>query len=411
MSLARNIRTLDSLKIPGFRGLFLCQLGQWAPGNMQMIAQSLLLYRLTDSPMILGIVSLINAVPQMAISLFAGVWADRFVKKNIILITQGITTFSYVIVAVALSIGYLGPEHPGSWWIVLIAAMIQSIAMAAMTPARQAILVELVGRDKLMNATAINTIGMSLFQIIVPLGGGVLIDTIGFTTVYYIMTGISLTGVLFAGFIPAIKPKASAGTQNLIVNIYDGLKYSWHNPSILFIIGFTIICFILTSPQMTMMAVYADTILKVGATGMGILQSISGISALVISLIMASLPSRKRGLMLMGSGLVNGLALIIFAFSNSMPLSCVIMIITGFANTVNMLMSMTLVQTYTDDAYLGRVLSIQTLGMGLSGLGGFFSGIMADSIGVPWSIGSFAIVLAFLSVLVLAAMPKVRKLA
>jgi len=411
MSVIRNIQTIDSLKIYGYRVLFLGQLGQWAAGNLQQIAQSLLLYRLTGSAVILGIMALTNAVPQLVFSLYAGVLADRFAKKYIILITQGVAAFSMIIVAVALSLGYLSPQHSNSWWIIMAAAVIQSIAMALMTPARQAIMLELVGRERLMNAVAINTVGMSIFQVVIPIVGGVLIDAIGFTAIYYIMSGLSLLSIIFLSFVPITRSTTkSIHNQNVISNINDGLKYTWRNPTILFVMWFTLVCMILTSPQMTMMAIYADKILKVGAIGMGILQSISGISSLVVSLVLATLPSKKRGLLLIISGLVSGLALVVFAFSRSMALSSVIMAVTGFASTVNMLASMTLLQAYSDVAYLGRVLSIQSLGMGLSGLGGFISGIMAEHMGVQWSIGSFAIVLAFLSVLVLLALPKVRQL-
>jgi len=411
MSVLRKIQTIDSLKIYGYRVLFFGQLGQWAAGNLQSIAQSLLLYRLTGSAAILGVMALTNAIPQLVFSLFAGVLADRFAKKYIILITQGVAAFSVIIVAVALSVGYLGEQHPGSWWIIMAAVVIQSVANALMMPARQAIMLELVGRERIMNARAINTVGMSIFQVVIPIVGGVLIDAIHFTAVYYVMSGLSLVAIIFISFVPITRSTTkSTNNKNIVSDINDGLKYTWRNPTILFIIGFTLACMILTSPQMTMMAIYADNILKVGATGMGVLQSISGISALVISLVLATLPSKKRGLLLITSGLVSGLALVVFAFSRSMVLSSVIMAVTGFAGTVNMLASMTLLQAYTDEAYLGRVLSIQMLGMGLGGLGGFITGIMAEHIGVQWSVGSFAIGLAFLSALALLTVPKARRL-
>jgi len=409
MAFLRHLQTLDSLKIYGFRVLFLGMLGQWAAWNLQMITQSLLLYRLTGSAAILGTMALVNAIPQLVLSLFAGVMADRFNKKYIILITQGVAVFSMVAVAVSLSTGYLSPQHSGSWWVLIAAGFIQSVAMALMMPARQAIILELVGRERLMNAAAISSVGMSIFQVVIPVVGGVLIDAIDFTAIYYIMSGLSLTAIIFTSFLPANRATGSINHQNVFANIGDGLKYAWHNSVILFVIWFSLVSMILTSPQMSMMAIYADSILKVGATGMGVLQSISGISGLVISLVMASLPSRKRGLMLMVTSLVSGLALLVFAFSRSMILSSAIMVITGFTNTINMLATTTLMQAYSEEEYLGRVLSIQMIGMGLSGLGSFITGIMTEYVGIEWSIGSFAIVLALVSLLVLMAMPKMRK--
>jgi len=410
MSFVRNLKTVDSLKISGYRVLFFGLLGQWAAMSLQSVAQSLLLYRLTGSAVILGTMALANAIPQLVLSLFAGVLADRFIKKYILLITQGIAAFSIIIISVSLSSGYLSTENAGSWWVIVAAAVIQSVAMALMIPARQSFIAELVGKEKLMNAAAINTIGISLFQMTLPIAGGFIIDKIDFTGIYYVMSGLCLLTIIFTSFVPVIQLSTSIRKQNVIANISDGLKYTWRNPTILYIMVFTLVSMVLTSPQMTMMAIYADNILKVSATGMGVLQSISGISALVISVVLASLPSKKRGLLVIISSIISGLALMVFAFSTSMILSSAIMAITGLASTTNMLASMTLLQAYTDESYLGRVMSIQSLGMGLGSFGSFVSGILAERIGVQWTIGSFAMILTFVSILVLLSLPKMRQL-
>ena len=410
MSFVRNLKTVDSLKISGYRVLFFGLLGQWAAMSLQSVAQSLLLYRLTGSAVILGTMALANAIPQLVLSLFAGVLADRFIKKYILLITQGIAAFSIIIISVSLSSGYLSTENAGSWWVIVAAAVIQSVAMALMIPARQSFIAELVGKEKLMNAAAINTIGISLFQMTLPIAGGFIIDKIDFTGIYYVMSGLCLLTIIFTSFVPVIQLSTSIRKQNVIANISDGLKYTWRNPTILYIMVFTLVSMVLTSPQMTMMAIYADNILKVGATGMGVLQSVSGISALVISVVLASLPSKKRGLLVIISSIISGLALMVFAFSTSMILSSAIMAITGLASTTNMLASMTLLQAYTDESYLGRVMSIQSLGMGLGSFGSFVSGILAERIGVQWTIGSFAMILTFVSILVLLSLPKMRQL-
>ena len=148
----RNLRTFNSLKNPVYRLYFAGMLGQRASMNMQMMARSLLIYRLTGSAAILGMMALFHALPMLFLSLFGGVIADRVQKKYVLLIGLGTSAVLSLGVALALTLGYLSVERTGSWWILAVASLLQGIVMGLMIPSRQAIVPEIVSEGQIMNA-------------------------------------------------------------------------------------------------------------------------------------------------------------------------------------------------------------------------------------------------------------------
>jgi MFS family permease len=138
--------------------------------------------------------------------------------------------------------------------------------------------------------------------------------------------------------------------------------------------------------------------------------SVCGFGALTASLVLASIPSRKRGAALLVSNILLGLALVVFAFSTSWPLSLGMMIFVGIGQTGNNTAGATLLQTHTDPEYLGRVMSIMSMSFGLSSLGTFFAGILAESISAQWAIAGLAMVLITISFGALLFVPRLRRL-
>ncbi len=404
-----NVRIFDSLKNSAYRFYFLGSLGQMGALNMQMITRSLLIYRLTGSAAILGLMALATAVPTLALALFGGVIADRMHKKQVLQVGQGAEAFVALGVAVALTTGYLSPEHAGSWWILIVNSVLHGTIIALTMPARQAIIPEIVATEQIMNAVALNTLGMNTLRMVTPALAGFFIDKWGFEAIFYAMTGLYFMGMIFFSLIPKVK-KLPARNGGALTDIAGGLKYVWRQTNILFIIIFMMSIIILSMPYQMMMPIFADDILKVGATGMGVLMTATGVGAMAGSLALASLPNRNRGAMLLVSGLILGVALAGFAFSRSMPHSLALMALVGLGQSGRMTLGVTLLQSYADAEYLGRVMSVNMIDMGLSQLGTFFTGVMAESIGAPWAIGGLAIILCLLSVLALIFVPRLRKL-
>ena len=143
---------------------------------------------------------------------------------------------------------------------------------------------------------------------------------------------------------------------------------------------------------------------------MGVLMSVSGIGAMAGSLTLASLPNRKRGLLLLLSALLLGLTIMVFSFSASWYLSLALMVFIGLGQSGRTTLSNTLLQYYVEDEYRGRVMSVHIMEYGLVGFGAFASGLIAAVIGIQWAIGGLAMLLALLSVLAIAFVPRLRHL-
>ena len=402
-------RTFSSFKNPVYRLYFGGLLFQMFPMNMQMMARSLLVYRLTGSAAILGATSFAHAVPLLLLSLFGGVIADRVQKKNVMLVGQASSALVSLGIALALTLGYLSVDRAGSWWILVAASVLQGTIMGLMMPSRQSIIREIVSVEQLMNAVSLNTMGMNVLRLFAPALTGFLIDAFDFKSVYYVMTVSYFTSVVFIAFMP---PTSTITTRvsSALADIKEGLNYIRHETTILFILIFTLFAVVLSMPYFFMMPVFADDILKVGASGMGWLMSVSGIGAIIGSTALASLPNKKRGAILLASCVILGLALVTFSFSNSYNLSLTLMVVVGLGQTGRMTLGNTLLQYYTVDEYRGRVMSIYMMEFALISFGTFAAGLLAESMGIQWAIGGLAMSLVLLSILALAFVPRIRNL-
>jgi MFS family permease len=405
----RRLHTFSSFRNPVYRFYYGGMIGQMASMNMQNLARSLLIYRLTSSPLILGLMAFANSVPMLILGLFGGVIADRIEKKTVLIIGQAVSALISLSVAFSLQTGYLSAENEGSWWVLIVTSILQGATMGLMQPSRQAIIGEIVKEDELMNAISLNTMGMNAMQIFAPAVTGFLIDAFDFASVYYGMTGMYLFAVVFFFLLPKTGKGAAARTGTMD-NIKEGLRYVKSDKPILIVLLFSLFIVFFSMPYGTLMPIFTEDILKVGASGMGILLSVTGIGSIVGSVILASLPNKKRGVMLLGSGIALGIALTIFSFSTSWPLSIAVIVLVGLGQTGRMTLSNTLLQYYVEKQYTGRVMSIYMMQFGITSFGTFVAGMLAEAVGTPWALGSFSIVLLVASIAAMFSVKSLRRL-
>jgi MFS family permease len=412
----KNLRTFTSFKNPVYRLFYGAMVSQMASMNMQMLARGLLIYRITGSATVLGIMALANAIPMLLFSLFGGVIADRVPKKKVLLLGQAASAANALIIAITMVTGMLSEDRPNSWLILIATSLVQGVIQGLMMPSRQAIIAEIVGQEELMNALALNNLGMNLNRLMMPALAGFLIDAVGFQAIYFTMTGLYLLAVTFISMMPQTGTTMTLAGAGAIADVLDGLKYVRSQTTILVILIITFFSVLLSMPYMMLLPIFVDDVLEVGARGMGILISVSGIGALVGSLVLASLPNKKRGLMLLLGMLILGLALFGFSFSSlwfpsyAWPFALGCIVFVGLGQTSRMTLANTLLQYYVEDEYRGRVMSLYMMEFGLTSFGVFFAAVMAESIGVQWSVGGLAIILIVLSILALAFVPRIRKL-
>lgn len=391
--------------------------GQRASMNMQMMARSLLVYRLTGSAAILGAMSLFNALPMLSLSLFGGVIADRMQKKHVLIAGLIGSALVSLVIALALTLGFIAPDVSfnimglvvPSWWILAATALFQGSIMGLMIPSRQSIVPEIVEEEQLMNAISLDVLGMNTLRLTAPALTGFLIEAFDFEAVFYAMTAMYLSGVFFIALMPLTGTIAIRGGRAL-AEIMEGFRYLRNEPRLLTLLAFTLLAVFFSMPYMMMLPIFAEDILKVGAAGLGVLISVGGIGAITGSLTLASLPNKKRGLMLLVSSFLLGVALVGFSFSSLMPLSLVLMVFVGLGQSGRMTLGNTLIQYYVDDDYRGRVMSIYMMQFGITSFAVFAAGLIAEKVGPQWALGGLAMVLIAVSLLAFAFVPRIRNL-
>ncbi len=404
-----GLRAVSSLRNAAYRIYFLGMLGQFASMNMQMITGSLLIYRLTGSSALLGTMSLAHALPMIFLSVFGGAIADRMQKKLLLMIGLWCSAGLALGIGLALETGILSAQKEGSWWILVLSSFLMGCIFGVMMPARQAIIPELVTRDQAMNAVALNMLGMNVLSLAAPAAAGFLIDAFDFHSVYFCMAGLNVYSAIMVAFIPHTSPIRNQ-TSSILEDIKQGFSYMKRDRAILFVLAFTTLVVVFSMPFQQLLPIYVDDILKVGATGMGVLMSVSGMGALFGSVGLAVLPNKKRGLLLLTSGMVVGAALLVFAFSRSWPLSLAFIVFVGLGHTLRGTIGSALLQSYTEPAYMGRVMSILMMQWGVMSLVTFAAGLVAEFVHVQWVIGGLSVALLITSVLAFFLYPRIRKL-
>jgi len=404
-----NLKTFESFRTPGYRIYYGSMVGNWFAMSMQMVVRSLLIYRLTGSVAIVGSLALANAIPTLLVSLLGGAIADRAQKKYILLASRIGLSMVALGIAFALASGYLSPQNQGSWWVLMAGAALEGILNGFVYPTNMSIIPEIVSRERLMNAISLSTMGQNIFRLVGPALAGYLIDTYDFVAVYFLMFGIYIIATIFTGFLPRTSVRAVRGGSPL-TDMVQGIRYIGRETIILLIVIFFVSHVIFGQPFNVLLPVFTDSILKVSASKMGLLISVAGIGALLGSLILASAPSRKRGMLLILSALAMGLPIIVFSFTRSWYISLAMMPFIGFAPSIHATLSATLVQSYADPDYRARMQSFVTMAGGLASFGTFLTGIMAEATGVQWAVGGMAIGLTLVGIVFLLFAPRLRKL-
>ena len=402
-----HLRTFESLNDREFRWFYLALLGQMGAMNMQMLARGYLAFELTGSFAALGLIGLANAIPMLALSLYGGVIADRFPKKLVLQAGQAVSALIALAVAMLLVADLLTFPY------LLAAGAVQGVVMALMMPSRQSILPEVVGMERLMNAVSLQAAGMNLMRLMGPAAGGFLIAWVGAESLYFIMTAMYLVAVV------ALVPvqlrhegggRAARRSRGGGGGLIEGLRYIRNDATIFMLLVMTFVISILAMPYLLMLPGFVDEIFGGGPKELGLLISVGGVGSLIGALTLASLPAKRRGLMLLTSGLVMGFALVGFSASPSIWIGGVFMFFVGLGSAGRQALGNVLLQSYTENEYRGRVMSIYMTQISLMSLGAFIIGIIAEAVGAEWALGGMATLLVVMSLGFFVFSPLLRRL-
>jgi len=402
-------RTFESLSNRGFRWYFFSMFGWFASMNMQMLVRGYIVFELTGSYAALGLVSLANAIPGLVLSLPGGAIADRVSKKRVVQLGQLSNTVVSAAIAFLMLSDMLVFEH------LVACAVIQGSINSLLMPARQSMISEIVDDARLMNAVALNTAAMNTMRLIAPAIGGVLLATFGGGWAYVLMACLYCAGAVF--LIPVrLNPQKSSARANSggwlqgFSDIAAGCRYMAADRTVLMILSINLIIVLFSMPYQMMLPGFASDVLGAGPGRLGLLMTITGAGSLVGSLALASLPARNRGLILLLGSLLMGVSLVFFSISTWYWATAAIMLGVGVGQAARMSLGNVLLQSYTDAAYRGRVMSIYLMEFSLVSLGTFIIGVMSNVIGVQVALGVTSVLLVVLVTGVLVFMPRMRRL-
>jgi len=382
-----------ALRSPNYRlffgGQLISLIGTW----MQSVAQSWLIYRLTHSALLLGAVGFAGQIPIFFIAPVGGHLADRVDRRRIIIVTQSCAMIlAFILAALTLS------GRVREWHIIVLAALL-GIVNAFDMPARQAFIVQMVEREDLMNAIALNSSMFNGARVVGPAVAGILVAAIGEGWCFFAnaVSYIAVLAGLFMMTTPRFVPKAMA--TSALQNIVEGLRFVANTAPIRALLLLLALVSFTGMPYAVLMPVFADRVLHAGARGLGILMGASGVGALAGS-IMLALRSTVRGLgtWVAVSCTIFGATLIAFGLSRALWLSVAILVPLGAAMMVQMSSSNTLIQSMVPDELRGRVMAAYTMMfMGMGPLGSLAGGTVADRVGAPIAVmagGAITIVAA-----------------
>ena len=359
-------------------GLFISTTGSW----MQTFAQSWLIYDLTGSKLYLGIVSAVSTLPLLLFSLPCGALADRFSKRKIAIITQSLAMIQALVLAVLVYTDVIQV-----WHIVVLSAF-SGLVNAFDAPARQAMVSELVDKEDLLNAVALNSSAFNGARILGPAAAGVIYAAMGAGTCFLI-NGISFIAVLISLFV--IHPKSvivESNGDSMLAQIKEGLRYSRNNILIRDLLVLTAIASIFGLNYATLMPAYAKDILQVGPEGMGLLMAAAGVGALIAAISVAGLGHLfKHGVLVIAGSILTPVGLIALSFSNSYFLSIAWVAFIGFGMMLFLAVSNSVIQYTSPDELRGRILSLRTVVFGgLAPIGSLQIATLAQYLGVRASI-------------------------
>jgi MFS family permease len=295
-------------------------------------------------------------------------------------------------------------------WHLAVSSFFTGIFIAFLMPAQQAIVSDLVERRTLMNAVSLDALGMGMMGVFSASLAGLVIEHTGVAGVYYLMAGMYLTAMYTIYKLPKTEPREGERTT-MWADLIAGARYLGGNTTLLLILGLGLVRVFFVMPYIMLLPAFARDNLGFDAVGLGLLQSAAGVGAMIASLVACTMGDmRHKGWMLLGAGLALGACLLAFVTVPWLPLVFVFLALVGGFSNLYMVASNTLLLSYSDAAYRGRVLSIGMMEFGLTPVGTIPAGFIADQVGVPWVVGVQGVVvtLAFLAAGLLR--PQIRRM-
>lgn len=362
-----------------FTGQLVSLTGTW----MQSVAQAWLVYRLTHSAVLLGLVGFAGQIPVFLLAALGGTVADRRNRRTLLIVTQTCSMLLAFTLAALTLAGWV------QVWHIFVLAVLLGMVNAFDIPGRQSFVIEMVGRQDLLNAIALNSSMINGARIVGPALAGLLVGAVG-EGWCFALNGVSYLAAIAALALMHLAPRPKAAAHgSALAHIAEGFHFAWRTEPIRALLLLIGLVSLTSMPYMVLMPVFAAKVLHGGPEGLGLLMSAAGSGALVGALTLAA----RRGVHGLGRWVAFAAAgfgggLIAFSLSRSFWLSAALLVPVGFFMMVQMASSNTLIQAMVPDRLRGRVMALYSMMlMGMAPFGALISGMLAERLGAPAAVG------------------------
>ena len=400
--------TLQALGLRDYRFLWFANLfgsiGMW----IQMTTLGWLVYDLTGSGTLLGGVNLMRAIPTLLLAPLAGVAADRLDRKKLMVVVQLTVVVGAIVVAMLLALGRI------QIWHLFLFTVLAGSSQVFFMPAQQTAVFDIVPRQMIPNAVALNMTAFNSMRVLGPLAAGFLILWLGPSGNFLAQSGAYLAVIVCIGLIafPPSKTSPQSLRQPLWQSMADGFRYVAKEPMLkmLMMMGF-IPALLLIPSFISLMPVFAKDVFKTGPQGLGLLLGASGSGGLLGALIAGSLGKfERRGMLQVVVLIMASTALLIFSFMKTFEIALVFLLIAGFCEMVYMATNQTLLQLAIPDSMRGRITSVFMLNMAAMPLASFLFGTAADLVGAGTVVKMASLVALLWGLAILLFVPRLRNL-
>lgn len=354
-------------------GAFLSNIGTW----MQSLALGWLVFQLTGSTFLLGVVSFAGSIPILFLSPFGGVLADRIERRRLMIYTQiGMMLLAFLLAGLTFA-------RIVTVWQIMVIAFLNGVVNAFNAPVRQSLVADLVPRSDLQGAIALNSAQYQGSRILGPTLAGITLAAFGSAWCFFI-NGLSFLAVIAALLLVVVPPLSPRRPQSVWRNLTEGIHYVWKEPTIFALLMVASIPALFGQPYQPMLPSVVSTLLHADARALGLLESGAGTGAVIGALIVASTTKNKRrGRMQLYMLTLFGVALIFFSQSHWLPSSIGLVFVIGLASMAYNSLNQTFLHSLVDDEMRGRVMSLLTIStLGLQPLGALQMGVVGQQFGI-----------------------------
>ena len=389
-------------------GAFLSNTGTW----MQAVAQGWLVFQLTNSPFWLGLDAFMSTAPGIVLTLAGGVFADLFDRRRLLIYTQVISGVA------ALVLGALIVTQVVQVWMILALSFVTGACLAIAGPSYQAITFDLVGREDVANAVALNSAQFQLSRVLGPVFAGLGIKAFTLAGCFF-ANGLSFVAVVVAlamvRFDPVDAPPGPSVVRErgaFMQDLLDGIRYVRKRPRVSMLLVISAVTSLFGAPYLSMTPVYARDVFHLGETGLAVMMGVAGAGAFFGAVFLTYLGDfRRKGYTVLGGACAFGLCLIGFSLSRNLTVSLVFLFSMGLAIVLSVAVTNTLLQQLVTNEMRGRVMSMFMLSfIGAMPIGNLITGVASHRFGVPYTLATGGLIITVFVSMVTVRSARLRDL-